>query len=79
MQFVFMFVVMLIYSIPCFFVLLLVDEQVIEDPGTQHVETTEHELIEGNCALDHSSLPNNVPVNHYDLHRLILMGPARSP
>jgi hypothetical protein len=23
------------------------------------------------CALDHSSLPNNVPVNHYDMLRLI--------
>jgi hypothetical protein len=32
-----------------------------------------------NCALDHFYLPNNVPVNHYDLHRLILMVPNRSP
>jgi hypothetical protein len=31
------------------------------------------------CALDHFYLPNNVPFNHYDLHRLILMGPNRSP
>jgi hypothetical protein len=31
------------------------------------------------CALGHSFLPNNVHVNHYDLHRLILMGPNRSP
>jgi hypothetical protein len=23
------------------------------------------------CALDHFSLPNNVPVNHYDMLRLI--------
>jgi hypothetical protein len=23
------------------------------------------------CALDHSSLPNNVPVNHSDMFRLI--------
>jgi hypothetical protein len=23
------------------------------------------------CALDHSSLPNNVPVNHCDMLRLI--------
>jgi hypothetical protein len=28
------------------FVLLRVDEQVIEEPGTQQVETTEQELIE---------------------------------
>jgi hypothetical protein len=31
------------------------------------------------CALDHFYLPNNVPVNYYDLHRLILMGPNRLP
>jgi hypothetical protein len=35
--------------------------------------------LKASCALDHFSLPNNVPVNHYDLHRLILMGPNRSP
>jgi hypothetical protein len=29
------------------FVLLRVDEQAIEDPGVQQVETTEHELVEG--------------------------------
>jgi hypothetical protein len=23
------------------------------------------------CALDHFSLPNNVPINHYDMLRLI--------
>jgi hypothetical protein len=34
-------------------------------------------LVPGNleskasCALDHSSLPNNVPVNHCDMLRLI--------
>jgi hypothetical protein len=31
------------------------------------------------CALDRFFLPNNVPFNHYDLHRLILMGPNRLP
>jgi hypothetical protein len=31
------------------------------------------------CALDHFYLSNNVLVNHYDPHRLILMGPNRSP
>jgi hypothetical protein len=30
------------------------------------------------CVIDHFYLPNNVLVNHYDLHRLILMGPNRS-
>jgi hypothetical protein len=29
--------------------------------------------------INHFYLPNNVPVNHYDLHRLILMGPNWSP
>jgi hypothetical protein len=47
MQFVLIFVVMLISPIPCLFVLLRVDEQVTEEPGTQHVENTEHELVEG--------------------------------
>jgi hypothetical protein len=42
-----MFVVMLIFSIPYLFVLLRVDEQVIEDPGTKQAENTEQELIEG--------------------------------
>jgi hypothetical protein len=31
------------------------------------------------CALDHSSLPNNVNVNHYDMFKLNLMGPNKSP
>jgi hypothetical protein len=35
--------------------------------------------LKASCALDHFYLPNNVPVNHYDLHRLILMGPNRLP
>jgi hypothetical protein len=38
---------MLISSISYLFVLLWVDEQVTEDPGTQQVENTEQELIEG--------------------------------
>jgi hypothetical protein len=41
------FGVMLIYPVPCLFVLLRVDEQATEDPGTQEVENTEQELIEG--------------------------------
>jgi hypothetical protein len=47
MHSILMFDVMLISPIPCLFVLLRVDEQVTEDPGTQQVETTEQELIEG--------------------------------
>jgi hypothetical protein len=35
--------------------------------------------LKASCALDHLYLPNNVHINHYDLHRLILMGPNRSP
>jgi hypothetical protein len=42
-----LFGVMLIFAIPCVFVLLRVDEQDIEDPGVQQVETAEQELIEG--------------------------------
>jgi hypothetical protein len=29
--------------------------------------------LKASCALDHFYLSNNVPFNHYDLHRLILM------
>jgi hypothetical protein len=47
MHYVFMFRMMLISPIPCLFVLLRVDEQVTEDPGTQQVESAEQELIEG--------------------------------
>jgi hypothetical protein len=47
MHYVLMFGVMLISPIPCFFVLLGVDEQATEDPSTQQVENTKQELIEG--------------------------------
>ena len=47
MQYVLMFGVMLISSMPCLFVFLRVDEQMTENPGTQQVENTEQELIEG--------------------------------
>jgi hypothetical protein len=47
MQFVLMFVVMLILSLYCLFVLLLVDEQVIEEPEATQVEDSEQELAEG--------------------------------
>ena len=48
--------------------------------ATTSSEVTSHlksKLVPGNlkskasCALDHSSLPNNVPVNHCDMLRLI--------
>jgi hypothetical protein len=47
MHFVLLFGVMLISIILCLFVLLRVDEQAIEDPGVQQVETAEQELVEG--------------------------------
>ena len=42
-----MFGVMLISPMQCLFVLLRVDEQVIEVSGAQQVEDTEQELVEG--------------------------------
>jgi hypothetical protein len=47
MHFVLLFGMILIFSIPCLFVLLRVDEQATEDPCVQQVETAEQELIEG--------------------------------
>jgi hypothetical protein len=47
MHFVLLLGVMLIYVIPCLFVLLRVDEQAIEDLGVQQVEIAEQELVEG--------------------------------
>jgi hypothetical protein len=41
MHSVLLFYVMLIYPMPYLFVLLRVDEQVTEDPGTQQVENSE--------------------------------------
>jgi hypothetical protein len=35
--------------------------------------------LKASCALDHFYLPNNVLVNHYDLHRLILWDPIGHP
>jgi hypothetical protein len=71
-----MFGVMLISLVPCLFVLLRVDGQATEDPSAQQVESAEQKLVEGKLCL---YLPNNVLVSHYDLHRLILLGPNRSP
>jgi hypothetical protein len=47
MHFVSMFGVMLIFAIPCLFVLMRVDEPATKDPGVRQVETTEQELVEG--------------------------------
>jgi hypothetical protein len=47
MHYIPLFGVMLISSVLCLFVLLRVDKQVTEDPGTQQVEIAEQELVEG--------------------------------
>jgi hypothetical protein len=47
MNLVYMLGVMLIFDILCMFVLMRVDEQATEDPGAQHIEVAEQELIEG--------------------------------
>jgi hypothetical protein len=47
MHFVLLFGMMLIFIIPCLFVLLRVDETTREDPQVQQVETAEQELVEG--------------------------------
>jgi hypothetical protein len=76
MHFVLMFGVMLILLIPCLFVLLRRargHESLEEQVGTWNLES------QASCAPNHFYLPNNVPINHYDLHRLILMGPNRLP
>jgi hypothetical protein len=68
MQFVLMFGVLLILPIPCLFVLLRIavrSRESEDHPGTWILES------QASCALDHSFLPNNVPVNHYDMLRLI--------
>jgi hypothetical protein len=46
-HYVLMFGVMLISPMQCLFVLLRVDEQVIEEPGAQQVEDNEQERVEG--------------------------------
>jgi hypothetical protein len=47
MHSILMFGVMLIFHIPCLFVLLRVNEQATVDLGTQQVENNEQELVEG--------------------------------
>jgi hypothetical protein len=61
-----MFVVMLILSIPCVFVLLrlAVRSRESEDhPGTWNLKS------QASCALDHFYVPNNVLYNHIFMHR----------
>ena len=76
MYFVCMFGVMLILPIRCLFELLqLVRGHVSPEdhPGTWNLKS------QASCALDHFFSPTHVLINHNDLHRLILMGPNRSP
>jgi hypothetical protein len=47
MHYIPLFGVMLISHVPCLFVLLRVDKQSTEDLGTQQVENTEQELVDG--------------------------------
>jgi hypothetical protein len=59
---------MLISAISWLFVLLRVAARLQESEdqlGTWNLES------KARCALDHFSLPNNVPVNHCDMLRLI--------
>ena len=66
--FAYMFDVMLILPIQCLSVLLrlAVRSRESEDhPGTWNLKS------QASCALDHSFLPNNVPINHCDMLKLI--------
>jgi hypothetical protein len=69
MQFVLIFDEMLIFSYTMFVCIATISNEV-----TSHLKT---KLVPGNleskasCVLDHFSLPNNVPVNHYDMLRLM--------
>jgi hypothetical protein len=66
MQFVLMFGVMLILSMPCLFIMLrlVVRSRESEDhPGTWNL------MSQASCALDHFYLPNNVLYNHLFRHR----------
>jgi hypothetical protein len=61
-----MFDVMLIFPMPCLFVLLrlAVRSQKSEDrPSTWNLKS------QASCALDHFYLPNNVCYNHLFMHR----------
>jgi hypothetical protein len=63
-----MFGVILILHVSCLFVLLQITVRFRESedhPGIRNLES------QASCALDHFSLPNNVPVNHCNMLRLI--------
>jgi hypothetical protein len=66
-----MFGVMLFLCTPYLFVCIAMSSSEV----TSHLKT---KLVPGNlesktsCAFDHSSLPNNVLVNHCDMLRLII-------
>jgi hypothetical protein len=66
MQFVLMFGVMLMSSIPCFYVLLRLavrSRESEEQVGTWNLKS------QASCALDHFYLPNNVLYDHFIKHR----------
>jgi hypothetical protein len=64
MMFVLMFGALLFLCTSCLFVCIATSSSKVgEVPGNLESKAS--------CALDHFSLPNNVPVNHYDMLRLI--------
>jgi hypothetical protein len=69
MLFVFIFSVLIFFVILVYlYVLLRIG--VRSQESEYHLGTWDLES-KSSCALDHFSLPNNVPVNHYDMFRLI--------
>jgi hypothetical protein len=71
-----MFGVMLILPIHYLFVLLWLAqgyESSEEQVGTWNLKS------QTSCVVDHFFLPNNVLINHNDLHRLIFMEPNKLP
>jgi hypothetical protein len=70
MHYILLFGVMLISPLPCLFVLLRVDEQATEDPGTHRWKILNRSSLKASCMLDHFYLPNNVLYNHYGMFRL---------
>jgi hypothetical protein len=64
-----MFGVLLCLYTPCLIVCIATSSEV-----TTHLKTKlvpENLKFKASCTLDHPSLPNNVPVNHCDMLRLI--------
>jgi hypothetical protein len=70
MHYIPLFGVMLISPALCLVVLLRVDEQVIEDPGTSKWKLLSRSSLKLSCALEHFYLPNNVIYNHFGMLRL---------